>query len=348
MEYYDVHGLVTVASETSLPLPEGLACGPVDDPDVVVEVGPVAYDAGARKRYNHRFFWDPESRSVVVDWSMDLPSVVRGVVGEVRAELRDLTGRTTLRVTEAYRERADVDELLRTLLAFRLRRQGATFLYGAGLRNPDGEGVYLFGWNNTGKSSVTFELVRDHGWEYLGDDKLVYHDGDIYPYGATIGVSPRTWLPDDALSMREEIERRGRELASLLPLQAQFDFYPDSKLYLPPERLLPEDRILGIGEGVSLDRCFVLEPADEMGELTHIPEEELVRQVCVCNHVNGPGAMPWHVLLRTACYLDDRVDRETVVTAHGEAVREAATGVDAVNVPAPKSAYAEVIAGYEG
>lgn len=360
MARYDVHGLVTVGADGPLPLPETLrvdggdaagldpdgdaAADPdvdaVDDPDVGVEVGPVAVEAAGRERYGHRFFWDPDDRSLVVDWFREVP-----LLPDLRAELRDLAGRATLRMSESFRRRADVPWLLRSVLATRLHLADATFAYGAGLRTPAAEGVSLLGWNEVGKSSTAFRLVTEHGWDFLGDDKVVVHDGDLLPFGAIVGVSPGTTVPAGALSTRERVERRLRGLAGRLPLEHHLPLYPDQKLYLPPERLLPADRILGVGDRVGLDRLYVLSPADEAGPVADLENEEALRRAALCSHLKGPAAPPWHPLVELACYLDDRLDRATLVDVHDDVVRDAVDGVEAREVSGPKDAFAGLVAG---
>lgn len=333
MTWYDVHGAATVEAPGSLPLPETLRVDGGDDPDVTVEVGEVAYDRGDRERYGHRFFWDDRMRSLVVDWT-----------GGVRAELRDLAGSATLRVSDRFRRTGDMRFLLRSVLAQRLNLADGTFAYGAGLRSPGGEGVYLLGWNEVGKSSTAFRLVSDHGWEFLGDDKLVVRDGDLYSYGAIVGVSPGTTLPDGVLTPRERAERRIRALAGRLPLEDHLSLYPDQKLYLPPERILPEDRILGAGEAVGLDRIYLLTPDDPPAEIGPIETDETVRRAALCNHLKGPAAPSWHPLVELACFLDGRLDRETLTDAHEATVRSTMAGAETREIRGSKREYADAIA----
>lgn len=75
---------------------------------------------------------------------------------------------------------------------------GGTFVHAAGLER-DGQVLMLASWANVGKTAIVASLVRDHGWNLLGDDLVILTaDGMCYafPKPLVIGSYHRQLYPD--------------------------------------------------------------------------------------------------------------------------------------------------------
>jgi hypothetical protein len=77
-----------------------------------------------------------------------------------------------------------------TTVALLLREQGVFSMHAAAL-SRGGEGVLVVAPSDSGKSTLSYSLVR-HGWDYLSDDFVVLHERDgaieAAPFRKTFGL----------------------------------------------------------------------------------------------------------------------------------------------------------------
>ncbi|RDI69604.1 hypothetical protein [Halopelagius longus] len=101
-----------------------------------------------------------------------------------------------------------VDDIVEAVLHQRLLARGSGLLHASGVVR-DGDAALFSGWSGVGKSDVSGELVREHGYDLLGDDLvLVSEDGTASPYRKRMRASPRS-IADGEATYDEVMNGRG-------------------------------------------------------------------------------------------------------------------------------------------
>lgn len=339
MYSYSIHDLVTIRSDQKLYLPGNLQIEDVTDPDVRVEIGAITYDEEVRQQLGSDYYWDAETKSLILDHGLD-----------VKAEIRDLTGDCVVRATSSFVKRGNLDQLTLSVITYRLLSAGATFVHSGGLRGPDESTVMVQAWDDMGKTSTVLSLLARYDCEFLGDDSLIIHDGKIHSFARKISISGGTIVPDGVLSRRERWESKARTmLNSVVPLGLVFRFFPSRGMGLPPERIIPQGRFLGIGDGVSVDACVFLQPEDPSSpDVQEVSSEEAQRRSVINSHLVGTGVKGNHHLAEAYFYSDEGVDEEILTDRHDDLVRAFFQSVPCYEVTTPKPAYVDTIAEHLG
>lgn len=101
-----------------------------------------------------------------------------------------------------------VADLVEALLHQRLLSNGSGLFHASGVVRG-GEATLFAGWAGVGKSEVSGKLVRDHGYDLLGDDLvIVSRDGTASPYRKRMPVYPQS-IADGEATYREVMNGRG-------------------------------------------------------------------------------------------------------------------------------------------
>lgn len=97
---------------------------------------------------------------------------------------------------------------IEALLHQRLLARGSGLLHASGVVR-DGDAILFAGWSGVGKSDASGELVRERGYDLLGDDLVVVsEDGTASPYRRRMRVSPRS-IADGEATYGEVMDGRG-------------------------------------------------------------------------------------------------------------------------------------------
>lgn len=113
-----------------------------------------------------------------------------------------------------YASRAEVvavnlaDYLVEALLHQRLLSNGSGLFHASGVVRG-GEATLFAGWSGVGKSEVSGELVREHGYDLLADDLvIVSKDGTASPYRKRMPAYPQS-IADGETTYEAVMEGRG-------------------------------------------------------------------------------------------------------------------------------------------
>lgn len=206
--------------------------------------------------------------------------------------------------------------LLSTIQAM-LLRQRATLAFGSALRGPDGNGVGLFGPTNCGKSTASFRLAREWGYQLLADDLLIFQEGWVYPFPRYLN------LPRDVPAVERWVRSEG----------ATFDqvrLWPDEVDV--PRRFVTES----VPERVRLDVVLLVTPCEHPGgDPEPVSTEAAIRAVTeFCR--SALGGWISEPLAREAIK-DGSVDRRSII---GETITDAAC----YRLEAPQTGLARSVA----
>lgn len=98
--------------------------------------------------------------------------------------------------------------LVEALLHQRLLSNGSALFHASGVVRG-GEAALFAGWGGVGKSEVSGELVRERGYDLLGDDLVVVsQDGTASPYRKRMPAYPQS-IADGETTYREVMAGRG-------------------------------------------------------------------------------------------------------------------------------------------
>ncbi|MFC6823412.1 hypothetical protein [Halopelagius fulvigenes] len=101
-----------------------------------------------------------------------------------------------------------IEDLVEALLHQRLLSRGSGLFHASGVVR-DGEATLFAGWGGVGKSDVSGELVREYGYDLLGDDLvIVSEDGTASPYRGRMRASPES-IADGEATYEEVMNGRG-------------------------------------------------------------------------------------------------------------------------------------------
>jgi len=190
--YYSVHDLVTVESNTTVPVPnhfevpETKIDGPVD---LTVERGPVEFtiDRDEMTRCQLFFFGQTED-TFIIDYKLP--------VADARLMLAELEGSTRIQFTRSFERFGDIPILVNTILQFKLLQRGYTFVH-AGSVERDGCAALVAGMRDTGKTSTVLSLINGDTTRFMSDDLTILGaDGTARNYPTEVGISPFTLTGD--------------------------------------------------------------------------------------------------------------------------------------------------------
>lgn len=327
MHSYSIHGIADIRSDVPLHLPSFFEVESLDgQPDITVRVGEVAYEASDEHRVGAKYFWNPDQRRLVVDWAKDAL-----MWSNVRAAVSNLQSSTKVEVTEMFHRFGDFNDLVLSVVRFRLLQENAVVIHTAGLKPDDGPGFLIQGLSNMGKSSTSLPLAVEEGYGFLGDDSVMIQDDSVYCYPRQIGISPGTVIPEEILTSEQQTERRFRNLMSLIPLNRAIPAIPDSNMDISP------DKIANVTPQAKVDRCYFLESSQGENDVFELDTDEALRRTSVNVMFEGDGApVKIHHLMKTYCYLDDQLEDGLVAEKYLNIIHKFFRNIDHYEIRAPK------------
>lgn len=241
MKYYNVHGIVKVASNVEGILPKSFESEPLKRTDIEILQGEFEFDKGRHKRIGS--FWGGEN-SVYFESSFYGRPVYKIMIS-------DLKGRTKLRFTRMSKV-FSVSKLVMMLLEIKLLQKGYTLVHAGGV-SKGGVGVALFGWPGVGKSSTIFGLSSEENFDVFGDDIIIVSKkGKMYSFPSRAGVFYRSENVEALrLPFGKRLELFLRYLIAKVP---PFNRYVDAKL------MVDLSSIVNVGGSVNIEKVYFLEP----------------------------------------------------------------------------------------
>jgi hypothetical protein len=151
----------------------------LNDPDIIVEIGPFKPNLVGCRVYERRFFvkegfvygvggsWRTKW-SVQID-GLDKDRLFMNIDGKLRS-IRGLLAPNML-----------VSLLVLPLLEFKFFNKGYLLLH-SGAVSKDGRGYLIVGRGGSAKTSIVMDLIRKYGYEYIGDDRVLVGSGIVLSF----------------------------------------------------------------------------------------------------------------------------------------------------------------------
>jgi glycosyltransferase involved in cell wall biosynthesis len=295
--YYDIHGLVCVASERRLPELEDFRVPKLSGADITVQIvalpaapptngGPTGDDPFVfAKRYA-----EVKNRGFGVDIEVN---------GKVDVQTTRLVGRSP---------HVLYTNVVEPILRWRIVEQGYALIHGACL--VDGEDAYLItARTDTGKTTTVLKMLDSYPYEFISDDlTLVAPDGTVLPYPKPLTISNHTahavkraqlnWFERAALPLQSRLHSRsGRRFAFLL---TKFHLPAASmnavvQWIIPPpkyrvSRLIPDVRIARKGKLAGM--VVIQRGTDAIERLS----DDDALEILLANTEDAYGFPPYHAI----------------------------------------------------
>lgn len=263
---YNIHDILTVSTDIDTgDIPDYFresGSGRASDADLTLRQGEIDTTGVDWKRCGS-FFFGKRGDAMLIDY--------QNFLFETTLEIRNLTGDTTITVTDGFDRFGDVDVLFNTIYFLKLIQKGYTFVH-AGCVSRDGDATLVSGMRDTGKTSTTLSQFDGEDVMLMSDDMVVLSpDGTVYSYPREVGISPYTLTGDhltyDGGRVKEWVSRH----QSLVLLVEEFLRFELS------ERTRIDDRY--IRDQATLDNVFVLNPRSEAPEIEEISAERAANKM---------------------------------------------------------------------
>ena len=195
--YYDLHGIVTIGSDTALPellyflQPEGVGDGAV--PDMSIKVGRVG-----RARIRTRMVRSADGRSI--RWEEHFGRGSANFAIHFGSQIQVTASRALARSPHVL-----YTNVVEALLRFVFVERGYMLLHAACM-DVDGRGVMLSARTDTGKTGTVLKLLRTSEGRFLSDDMTIVDSaGNARCFPKPLTISEHTLRAVDAgdLSRRE-------------------------------------------------------------------------------------------------------------------------------------------------
>jgi len=107
---------------------------------------------------------------------------------------------------------------------------------------------------------------------------------------------------------------------------------------------VPPEEITTIIDSTTADKCYFLESPQGKNEIFPLEANEGIRRTAVNAIFEGDGApVLIHHLLKTYCYLDNRLEDGIIVEKYLDIIREYFSTLDLYEVRAPKANIRQLI-----
>jgi hypothetical protein len=187
MEYYSIHNLLKIASNTKIPVPEYFRVQEqIKEPDIEILEKSLSFvkpKENKLMRANY-YFWR-EKKTLFIDCD----------VANAKLLIEDLFGKTRIKCTKTFKRFSTEEswgDFIRAVLWFKLTEHGSTFVHSGCLSYKGKEGVLILGLADTGKTSTILSLLSTGMFSYLSDDITILGDGVAYAYPEEVKISPYT------------------------------------------------------------------------------------------------------------------------------------------------------------
>jgi hypothetical protein len=241
MKYYNIHGIVKVASNVGGFLPKHFESEPLKRVDIEILQGDFEFDNRRHKKIGS--FWGGKN-NVYFESSFYGRPVYKIMISNMK-------GKTKLRFTNMSKI-FNVSKLVMMLLEIKLLQKGCSLVHAGGV-SKGGRGVVLFGWPGVGKSSTIFGLSRERNFEVFGDDIIIVSkNGRLYSFPTKAGVFYRSEnVGELKLPLVKRLELFLRYLIARVP---PFNRYVDAKM------MVDLSSIVNVGGSSNIDTVYFLEP----------------------------------------------------------------------------------------
>lgn len=152
-------------------------------------------------------------------------------------------------------------------------------------------------WRHTGKTNTLLTILREHGGEYLSDDRLwIDADGIAYGFPVPVNLLPYNQFSSLTQKNRSRLHRVRHRLGDWLigvthsrttfPARALY-FFSEFYLTPSPQKARIEDIVPGVqpSESASIDALVYLQTVDDAGsvEMTEIDADQATRRLAAIN-----------------------------------------------------------------
>ena len=248
MRYYSIHGLLTVATNTDIPVPSYFEIKrPVKKPDMVVLQRQLKFRRSERDmimRTNY-YFWRDET-GLFIDYDTK----------DMKLAIRDIFGKPEIECTNNLRKfstQESWDSLIYAIIWLNLIKRRHTIIHAGSLSYLGRDGVIIGAPADTGKTSTVLSLLATKKFGFMSDDATLVGGGNVYAYPEKVKVSPHTLTGNLQVKSwkRRLFKSRILELASERFLKMNLtDFYKVPNELVVDKCLIKKVFVLaGYGEG---------------------------------------------------------------------------------------------------
>ena len=151
----------------------------LSDPDIIVEIGPFKPNLIGCRVYERRFFVKESfvygtGRSWRTKWAIQIDGLDKDrLFVNVDGELRSVRGLLAPNML--------VNVLVLPLLELKFFDKGYLLLHSAAI-SKDGRSYIIVGRGSSAKTSIVMDLIRNYGYEYVGDDRVLVGPGIVLSF----------------------------------------------------------------------------------------------------------------------------------------------------------------------
>ena len=320
---YRVHDLLEVRSSYELGRLAPFRVDRVEDPDITVGTYRRGEPEGERLG---DYVWESDRRL-----TLDLGP-------GVRASLHRSGEGFEFDYTRQFFRVGDPEELLQALVTQVLPSGGPYLVHAAGVRDPDGRGILLFGPPKSGKTTTAVQLARREGWSLLSDETVFVDEGAVYGLPRPIRFRRDSPLYDeDTGAARRALNGLYR---SVVPEGTQ-RMFGHLKLRIPGVNVggtvREAESVATTADRADLSACVFLRPTADGRELSPVDPSEAARSAASLSNWIAD-----HPFLNRYAYLD--TDAEYEIPAFGRAEMEPIlAGCDLYAARAPRSSFTDLL-----
>ncbi len=190
MKYYSIHGLLKIATNVDIPVPDYFKTKtPMRNPDleIMVKSVPVKKPKENRLVRASYYYWRDNDR-LFIDYDM----------ANAKLFFENLFGRnrkTRVQCTKTFRRFCTGESwksFIHAIIWFKLVERGYTFIHAGALSYRRKDGIVIVAPADTGKTSTILSLLSTGDFGFLTDDAVLLGDGFIHAYPEKVKVSPYT------------------------------------------------------------------------------------------------------------------------------------------------------------
>jgi len=187
MKYYSIHGLLNIATNVDVPVPEFFETKKtITNPDVQVMKKPLKFGKPRKDmimRTNY-YFWKNRS-TLFIDYNMR----------DMKLKLQDIFEKPKVICTKSFRRfttKKSWDSLIHAIIWLALIKRGCTIIHGGSLSYLNKHGIIIGAPADTGKTSTVLSLLSTERFGFMSDDAALIGKGHVYAYPEKVKISPHT------------------------------------------------------------------------------------------------------------------------------------------------------------
>lgn len=320
---YRIHGFLEVRSGYDLDRLDPFRVDRIDSPDIVVG----AYRNGEPEgeRFGD-YVWESDRRL-----TLDLGP-------GIRASLHRTGDRFEFTYTKQFFRVGAPEELIQALLTQALPSRGPHLLNAAGVRDPDGRGMLLFGPPQSGKTTTAVQLARRDGWSLLSDEIVFVRDGTVYGLARPVRFRRDSPLYDEERGAARRLLNGWYR--SAIP-EGTRRILGHLKHRVPGVNVggtvLAAGELAPVADRASLSTCVFLRPTDDECGLESVDPAAAARSAALLSNWISD-----HPFLNRYAYLDSGAEYEIPATG-SEEIAPSLTDCDLYAASAPRDAFTSLL-----